>query len=122
MTARPNIRIMSGRNINKFKDNIKTIVQNFKLDPSKNCERHWNTFIMCITNAYQNYFPPVKISATKNKSKEWMTNALKKSSITKEKLYKIWIQNKTPINETKYKTYKNIYNKAIKTAKHNYYL
>lgn len=119
---RPLIRIVGKRNVENFKTNVCHITQNFIFDSTKSSDEHWDFFVDKISSAYENAFPIKQISINKFKSKSWMTPGLKKSSQRKEKLYKKWLNNKTLYNENTYKTYKNAFNKAVKTAKQNYYV
>ena len=51
-----------------------------------------------------------------------MSNALKKSSIQKQKLHVKYLKQKTAESEKTYKDYKNIFNKLIKKAKSVFYI
>ena len=50
-----------------------------------------------------------------------MTNGLRIRGIHKNKLYKNWLQSKSHDDEIKYKDYKKVYTKAIKTRQKEYY-
>ena len=51
----------------------------------------------------------------------WISKGLKKSSKTKEILYRKFIKNPSHKNERDYKTYRNKLNHLIRIAKKNYY-
>ncbi len=55
------------------------------------------------------------------KDKIWITSALKKSSRTKNKLYKKWLITRLPKDEEKYKNYKKVFKKLTGEAERMYY-
>ena len=73
-----------------------------------------------ITIAYNESYPIVRKSiSSKYKDNAWMTNGIKTSIKTKQKLYKRYLRR--PIQmENDYKRYRNLLNRIIKLAKNNY--
>ena len=55
-----------------------------------------------MQSKFEECFPLIKLSRRKAKDKIWKTEALRKSSKTKAKLYKKWLKTKNPHDENKY--------------------
>ena len=58
---------------------------------------------------------------SKRSNNLWISKGLKKSSKTKEALYRKFIKNPSQENERDYKIYRNKLNHLIRIAKKNYY-
>ena len=56
-------------------------------------------FMIYMINTFQ--FKKIKKSNTRNLRNLWISNGLKKSSNTKERLYKRFLKNPTEVNEKK---------------------
>jgi hypothetical protein len=54
-------------------------------------------------------------------TKKWITSALKKSSIIKNKLYKHWLSSRNIDDEIKYKQYRKIFKETAAAAEKSYY-
>ena len=48
----------------------------------------YNQFTDIVYSGFEKFFPFTKLSRSKSKDKKWITEALRKSSETKSKLYK----------------------------------
>jgi len=68
-----------------------------------------NKFAEIVQTEYQACFPYTKLSRTKAKDKIWITDALRKSSKTKAKLYKKWLSTKNLQDEANYKSYRSYF-------------
>lgn len=112
-------RIMSRKNIEKFK----LYIQDFKIEYSLrtfiNSNDRWDYFLDTLTKLFEKAFPLKDKSHKKSKSKIWITGGIIKSIKIKEKLYKKFKDNPTPYNERTFKAYKNNLNKLIKKPKKN---
>ena len=95
---RPMTRILSEKNIALFKKEIQNLNRNIFDGKSKSANELWSYFIKEVIVAYEKSFPLVKVSRQKFKDKEWITSGLKKSCHVKEKLYKIYIKSKSPLD------------------------
>jgi hypothetical protein len=61
------------------------------------------------------------LSRKRIKDKVWVTSALKKSSRTKNTLYKKWVLTRLPDDEQAYKNYRKIFKKLAAEAETSYY-
>lgn len=80
----------------------------------------YNYFITTVKQLYEKNFPLQRVKV-KSKGNPWMTNALRKSSKRKQKLYIKFLKNRTAENELSYKSYKNLFVKLVKKAKKMFY-
>ena len=63
-----------------------------------------------------------KVSRERFTDKAWITSAVKKSNIIKNKLYKRWISTiRLPEDEDRYKTYRKIFRKTALVAETEYF-
>ena len=115
-------RLITQSSLDSFTDKLKkidwitTIQEN---DPTKSLQ----AFLKILCELYDKYFP-VKISKRSNIKRlnnSWISKGLKKSSKTKERLYKKFLKCPTKSNEEKYKTYRNKLNHLVRIAKKKYY-
>ena len=96
-----------------------TIVLDPEVPPDRDLEILAQTFLVVLNK----YAPLCNVSRKHSKvfKNPWMTRALLKSIITKNKLYsKVW-NKKGTIGYDAYKQYRNALNRTIKAAKQNYY-
>ena len=79
----------------------------------------YEAFVKEFFGQYDKCFPIKKIKSKNAKRSEnvWISIGLRKSSKTKEKLYKKFLTNKTVESETKYKVCRNKLNHLIRIAK-----
>lgn len=70
---------------------------------------------------YNVHFPKRKIKLKYNTRKMWLTDELKDSIKTKNKLYKNFILIPSALNERKYKTYRNKLNHKLQKAERQHY-
>jgi hypothetical protein len=118
---RPQIRIFSSANNNKFADILFNYDWISSFFPLNDADASYNHFINVLTLAYEESFPLIRMSRKRYKDKKWVTPAVRKSCETKNRLYKIWITTKKSDDKEKYKNYVKIYNKIIKSAENSYY-
>ena len=77
-----------------------------------------DTFPKTLTDIYDANFPILEyILKDKDIKSPWISKSLKKSSKTKQRLYIKFLQTKTVEDESKYKNYKNLFEKLRKKAK-----
>ena len=90
-----------------------------KNDPTES----YAAFLKEFFELYDKFFPMKKYkSKNANRSNNlWISRGLKKSSKTKEVLYRNFIKNPSPKNERGYKIYRNKLNHLIRIAKKSYY-
>ncbi len=118
-TNRPIIRLYSEKNIIKFKNilsrsNWKVVLE--CLDVSKALSEFMDTY----NKAFQEAFPLVRLSH-REKDKKWFTAGMRKSKQTEQKLYKLKVRSPKQTNMAKYKTYKSVYSKCLKSAEQHYF-
>lgn len=117
---RPLTRIISNKNVNKFKSDLdKTDWTQLLATNDPNIA--YNEFSSTLSTLFNNNFPLIKKSRKCVRDKPWITNALKKSSRLKYKLYKKWLQTGSKLDETAYKDYKRVYIRISKEAESIYY-
>ena len=94
---------MNGKNIIKSLENPNTAYGSF-----------FNIFFKT-----HDIFPQVRIEIRAETTQNlWITKDITKSSKKKQKLYERFLKKRTPLNERKYKNYKNLF-KTIKNSKEN---
>ena len=97
----------------------------------KNCDWHstlskndptesYTAFFKEFFELYDKFFPMKKYKS-KRPNNLWISKGLKKSSKTKEILYRKFIKNPSHKNERDYKIYRNKLNHLIRIAKKNCY-
>ena len=105
------IRIFSDNNVNEFAHPLESAdwssVYN-KIDVNTAC----NMFSVIIQSAFNKAFRLTRLSRKRQRDKMWITSALKKSSITKNKLYKHWLSSTSIDDEIKYKQCRKIFKQA----------
>ena len=78
----------------------------------------YDTFPKTLTDIYEANFPICKyILKDKDIKSSWISKGLKKSSKTKQRLYIKFLKTKTLADESKYKNYKNLFEKLRKKSK-----
>jgi hypothetical protein len=109
-----NVRDFSAKNIKSFKNDLTQLTWNdvYNLD---NVHHSFNLFSQTFNDLYELRFPERKIKFNKNfhKIKNWMTQGLLVSRLTKIRLGKISIKMPTCENITSYKNYCNLYTMLI---------
>ena len=89
----------------------------------KDVNKTYETFLSTFLDIYETNFPYKLVTVKpKDVKNPWMSKALKKSSIQKQKLYVKYLKQKTTESEETYKDYKSLFNKLIKRAKDNFYI
>ena len=89
---------------------------------NKNTEHSFNAFQEMFSRAYNKAFPKKEVIIKQKTLKSpWITKSLLKSSKRKQRLYEIYLKNKSYQNEKRYKAYKNLFEKVKQKAKKNYY-
>ena len=78
----------------------------------------YETFLSTFLEIYETNFPYKQVTVKpKDVKNPWMSKALEKSSIQKQKLYVKNFKQKTTEFEKTFKDYKNLFNKLIKKSK-----
>ena len=86
-----------------------------------NAERAYTEFIDIFRNIHDHCFP-LKVQEIKvNNTKPWITNAILKSIVTKNKLYALNKKSPSPLRDKSYKNYRNKLNHIIKLSEKHYY-
>ena len=82
----------------------------------------YDLFLEKFITLYNTHFP-IKTIEIKTKSlfSPWITNGLLKSSKQKQKLYIKYLKNRTFLNETNYKNYKNLFERIKLKSKQNHF-
>ena len=115
------------RNITDEKiENFNTLLRNIEWENVLNVDHpqtSFNNFMLNFNEAHNLTFPIQKIRIKKNihRVEKFMTDGLLKCRTKKFALSALSIKNPTQENVSKYHLYRNIYTRAIKTAKKMYY-
>ena len=87
-----------------------------------NANDSYDLFLKYFLKHYEIAFPKIEIKIkTKNLLSPWITKGLLKSSTRKHRLYDKFLKKKSFTNESKYKTYKNLFETIKHKSKKNYY-
>ena len=62
-----------------------------------------------------------QLSRKRSKDKPWITSGLKKSSVTKNKLYKLWLLTRQPLDEVRYKNFRRTFTRIALEADTEYF-
>ena len=109
---------------NTFSEMLTGSNLNFSFHSNRNNpNRVLNSLITVIQDSYNKVFPLKKVSKrkTKKQRKPWMNFYILDMIKTKHKLFKKYLNNKTPENLTAYKNKRNNCKKEIEKAKKQYY-
>ena len=117
---RPNIRIFSDKNKDKFKMLLTNVNWEQELK-GVSVDEAMNLYYQKLHIAYNKSFPFVKLSRRRAKDKPWITTALKKSIQEKQRLYKRYKFNHSTENEKLYKRYNNQLGTHIRQCEGNYF-
>ena len=94
----------------------------FSIGSQKEVNTMHKIFLSTFLVIYETNSPYKKVTVKpKNVKNPWVSKALKKWCIQRQKLYVKYLKQKTTESEKTYKNYKNLFNKLIKKAKNNFY-
>jgi hypothetical protein len=115
-------RDFSDQNVNKFSNFLKnTPWLNVLEELEPNCA--FNIFSDQFETLHSNFFSPklVKFNQNFHKKEKWITAGILTSRLTKLSLSKKCIQIPSPENIEKFKKYRNLFNKTVRTSKKLYF-
>ena len=111
------IRVFNDRNTKNFKDNLNLTDWSIILE-TDDPNLSYTAFLKRFLKIYEESFP---LKTIKIKRKQllspWITKGLNKSAKQKQKLYIKFLKHPTYVNETKYKDYKNLFEKIKNKSK-----
>ena len=81
----------------------------------------YDKFISSIEDSYKKCFLVCQLSRKRLKDKPWISSALKKSSVTKNKLYKKWLLTRQPQDEVRYKNFRRVFRKVLLEVETEYF-
>ena len=113
-------RNMNARNVNRFKQLIAEC-EWYDIFTNLDTNTAFEKFHEKLKSAYDTAFPKIQIRKCYRTKKPWLTEALKTSIKTKNKLYLQYKKCNSVYNECKYKGYMNKLNKIIKATEKKYY-
>ena len=115
-------RVLSPNNISFFKEKLSTISWVSVLEEN-NITVAYSKFVEIWNLLFDQAFPLkcFYINRQKFPIKEYFSLGLLVSRATKIELYKKFLLDRSAFNETKYKTYRNCFNRCIRLAKKIYY-
>ena len=114
-------RDFNNNNLGKFKEALSNTDWSNVLS-STDANVSYNNFLEKFSNTYNSCFPTIKRKSKQNVPRNpWITSSILKSIKHKYRLYKKFIKVPSTENKGKYKTYKNLLSKIIKTAKRMHY-
>ena len=118
---RPFIRLFTQKNIDKFNENINSEQPLINSTELTDTDTAFNSLSTNYTNLFDKYFPYIRMSKKEFKSKPHITNGIKVSIRTKNKLYKKYLNNPTDANKAAWKRFRNKTNEVVKRAEALYY-
>ena len=115
--------------MNNFKQAIvkSNIYQKLKTDPDANPNNNYKILSAVIMESKANHLPKKiqRFNKYKHKKEKWMSSALLKSVVHKNKLYRDWKSttdnNEYQIKQVNFKTYERILKNMIEECKQKYY-
>ena len=113
-------RIFSERNKQAFKIALNELDWN-EIYGASETNNAFHRFHDTLGTLLNKYFPKVRIKRKYNNRKPWLTDSLRMSIKTKNKLYYCYKRINCVKNEVKYKTYKSKLQKLLKVAEKQYY-
>ena len=118
---RPTIRILGDKNKAKYNQLLRDAnwEEFYKAD---DVNMALQIFYKIHNQAFNNAFPLKQLSRKRSKDKMWMSLGLRKSINKKNQLYKTSLMKPTSRNIEKYKEYRNILAKCLKSAEQTYYM
>ena len=120
-TASTTFRDKSASHVLKFKDKLKDFNWN-GLSGFNDPTRAYDSFVKQYWAIYNASFPLKRTNARKcTLSKPWLSRSLLKCIRKKNRLFKRYLGNPTPLKEERYKKYKNKLTHSLRIAKRLYY-
>lgn len=113
-------RIFNSTNITTFQ-NLMHETNWTNMLSSEDMQTAFSSFLEKIQSLYDSAFPLKTFKVSKYRNKAWITPAIKKSIRTKNKLYYKYKQNKTVMNEIRYKVFKNKLKHLITNSRKQHY-
>jgi hypothetical protein len=115
-------RNFSQNNMALFGEALRNINWDFVTN-SDSAQESYNYFSDTFLALYDIYFPNVTVKLNRNYHplENWMSNGILVSRREKIRLCKVSLKNPSPTNVSKFKSYRNIYNKVIRLAKKLHY-
>ena len=120
LDKRAKVRIFGDKNTQRFIQNLRNTNME-AVYSSTDANECTEAFTEIIQNAYNRSFPLKTVSNKRAVDKPWMSTALRKSILKKNKLFSKYIKNKNPENKTNYIKYRNILTCCLRQAKNSYY-
>ena len=114
------IRKYTSKNINKF-ENFISNTDWTRVTQSIECKDAFKEFYDTIKSCYNQAFPLIRCKRKRYCNSPWMTDGLRTSINTKNKLYKKSLKHPTAFNKTEYSKYRNKLNSLIKKQQKKYY-
>ena len=116
------VRSFTNENIDQFKSVLSDLSW-VEVFTSSDAQLSYDSFSNTFNELFNNYFPEREIRFNKNihKIEPFMTHGLLVSRQIKQELEKTSINQPTELNKMKFKRYKNMYNKVLRSAKKLYY-
>ncbi len=121
MKKRTFIRLYTDKNNLAFRKGIKEVNWRDLFADCEDVDKLYDLFINKIDGIFRGSYPLVKMSRRAARDKEWITKGIKISSSRKNKLYKRWLKTKNDCDLIKYKEYKKLFNKLVRTLEFDYY-
>ncbi len=115
-------RIMSKLNISKFKDMLTSISWN-DIYEENNADFAYQKFMKIISYSLNECFPIGRSTKkySKDFNKPWFTVDLSKLLRKKNKLFRKYVSNPTPLTHSVYKSHRNKYTHSVRSAKKKYF-
>ena len=121
ITDRPFTRLFTQNKINNFLENLHIEPSLINDNDLTDANNSYNLFSDNYLTLFNKYFPYVKMSRKSFKNKPHITSGIKVSIKHRNRLFKKYLDNRTELNESIWKKFKNKTTEIIKKAEQNYY-
>ena len=118
---RPFTRLFTENKINNFLENLPNEPSLIEDNDLTEANSSYDIFSTNYLNLYNKYFPYVRMSRKSFKNKPYITSGIKVSIKHKNKLYRKYEDNRTPLNKTIWKNFSKKTSAVIKKAEQLYY-
>ena len=118
---RPYIRLFTDKRKQLFLDNLGNESALITDNDLQEVNHSYDVFSNNYLNLFEKYFPYIKQSKKCFKNKPYITNGIKVSIRTRNRLYQKYLNNRSEVNEATWKRFRNKTKIVIRRAEEHYY-
>jgi len=116
-TLRPSVRLFTDKSKIQFQEHLSFVDWQSILYDHCDVNLGYNNFVEILLKHYNACFPLTRLSRRASRDKKWITSGLKKSCVTKNRLYEKWLKSRNNDDENKYKVFKNSAYKIVEKSR-----